>query len=268
MRLHCNDRPSTLFKLSQGDSTPEEIGHGDHGDQGPTVGYTVDYGVGYTGGFPLSYPEEVSSGYASDSAAGGQEPAAWEDGVRQQPHRWAPAPQGSCGRARSRVRFNTPSGLHRHGVHGIPAAATALQGYGNGAQAVQRLQQAPFQAAHGVHVAQPATQYQERHYVMRGGWTAQQSGERSDVPRSTGTSGSGSGSSVSSASAAASWADEAAASRARWGDRGVGVGHLWEPCEDGALADGAPRLPPVLLRAGAPAWMHRGLRSIDGDRDR
>ncbi|XP_052123381.1 serine/arginine repetitive matrix protein 2-like [Frankliniella occidentalis] len=112
----------------------------------------------------------------------------------------------------------------------------------------------------------PAPQPQHpgvRRCEMRGGWT-QQPAEH--PPRPTGTSGSGSGSGSSTSSA--SWADDAgaAAARARWGDRGVGVGHLWEPCED-ADVDGPNRLPPVTARPGAPSWLHRGLRSIDGNRD-
>ena len=65
-------------------------------------------------------------------------------------------------------------------------------------------------------------------------------------------------------SSGSSWAEDTG--RARWGDRGVGVGHLWEPSEDGLLAP--QRLPPVLLRAGAPGWLQRELRGTDGGRDR
>ncbi|KDR14478.1 hypothetical protein L798_11649 [Zootermopsis nevadensis] len=47
--------------------------------------------------------------------------------------------------------------------------------------------------------------------------------------------------------------------RLRWGDRGVGVGHLWEP----TLHEPDSRLPQVHASGGAtPSWLERGLSKI------
>lgn len=54
--------------------------------------------------------------------------------------------------------------------------------------------------------------------------------------------------------------DSEGGSRARWGDHGVGVGHLWEPAPSNASAS---RLPPVCGRGETPAWLSRGLDRLD-----
>lgn len=43
-------------------------------------------------------------------------------------------------------------------------------------------------------------------------------------------------------------------SRMKWGDRGVGVGHLWEP-----TMNFDSRLPEINNRPGTPHWLQRSL---------
>lgn len=42
--------------------------------------------------------------------------------------------------------------------------------------------------------------------------------------------------------------------RMKWGDRGVGVGHLWEP-----TLNSEARLPEINNRPGTPHWLQRSL---------
>ncbi|KAL0271264.1 UNVERIFIED_CONTAM: hypothetical protein PYX00_008409 [Menopon gallinae] len=49
-------------------------------------------------------------------------------------------------------------------------------------------------------------------------------------------------------------------SRLRWGDRGVGIGHLWEP----VVHQPDSRLPQLESYRPTPKWVERGLRKADG----
>lgn len=49
-------------------------------------------------------------------------------------------------------------------------------------------------------------------------------------------------------------------SRLRWGDRGVGIGHLWEP----VVHQPDSRLPQLESYRPTPKWVERGLRKEDG----
>lgn len=44
--------------------------------------------------------------------------------------------------------------------------------------------------------------------------------------------------------------------RARWGDRGVGVGHLW------AASPHLPQAPLPQIDRATPSWLHRGLMQL------